>query len=67
MDLTGFPFDVVKCSLVFESFNYNIDEVAMNWTSVGVTKTREKMELADFLLDGIKNWRNQTVINNSNK
>lgn len=27
MELKTFPFDVVKCKLVFESFNYNIEEV----------------------------------------
>ncbi|KFD48741.1 hypothetical protein M514_10371 [Trichuris suis] len=31
MDLTAFPMDTVRCSLTFESFNYNIDEVHMKW------------------------------------
>jgi hypothetical protein len=61
MDLTAFPFDIVACHLIFESFNYNIDEVAMQWTKIGVTKTREEMELADFLLVDMRNWRNVVV------
>ena len=27
MDLTAFPMDVVTCALIFESFNYNAEEV----------------------------------------
>ncbi|CAJ0599297.1 unnamed protein product [Cylicocyclus nassatus] len=58
MDLTRFPFDNVTCSLTFESFNYNTDEVQMAWTPIGVSKMREKMELADYELVDIKNVRN---------
>ncbi|PIO76643.1 Neurotransmitter-gated ion-channel ligand binding domain protein [Teladorsagia circumcincta] len=59
MDLTRFPFDNVTCSLTFESFNYNTDEVQMAWTPTGVSKMREKMELADYELVGINNLRNE--------
>uniref|UniRef100_A0A5S6R2Q7 Neurotransmitter-gated ion-channel ligand-binding domain-containing protein n=1 Tax=Trichuris muris TaxID=70415 RepID=A0A5S6R2Q7_TRIMR len=31
MDLKAFPMDTVRCSLTFESFNYNVDEVHMKW------------------------------------
>ncbi|VDO58010.1 unnamed protein product, partial [Haemonchus placei] len=58
MDLTRFPFDNVTCSLTFESFNYNTDEVQMSWTPSGVSKMRDKMELADYELVDIKNVRN---------
>ncbi|VDK48480.1 unnamed protein product [Anisakis simplex] len=57
MDLTRFPFDNVTCSLTFESFNYNTDEVQMSWSPLGVSKMREKMELADYELTGIENLR----------
>ncbi|KAK6101476.1 Neurotransmitter-gated ion-channel ligand binding domain family protein [Brugia pahangi] len=57
MDLTRFPFDNVTCSLTFESFNYNTDEVQMIWSPLGVSKMREKMELADYELTGIENLR----------
>ncbi|KAI6235920.1 hypothetical protein M3Y95_00102500 [Aphelenchoides besseyi] len=57
MDLTRFPFDNVTCSLTFESFNYNTDEVQMDWSPLGVSKMREKMELADYELDNIENVR----------
>uniref|UniRef100_A0A1I7ZYM6 Ligand-gated ion channel 50 n=1 Tax=Steinernema glaseri TaxID=37863 RepID=A0A1I7ZYM6_9BILA len=58
MDLTRFPFDNVTCSLTFESFNYNTDEVEMSWSDLGVSKMREKMELADYELMDIENVRN---------
>uniref|UniRef100_A0A914VR67 Ligand-gated ion channel 50 n=1 Tax=Plectus sambesii TaxID=2011161 RepID=A0A914VR67_9BILA len=59
MDLTGFPFDTVACHLTFESFNYNTDEVQMNWSPVGVELMREKMELADYALVKRFNYRNE--------
>lgn len=61
MDLTGFPFDTVACHLTFESFNYNTDEVQMNWSPVGVELMREKMELADYALVNRFNYRNEVV------
>ncbi|CAD5214386.1 unnamed protein product [Bursaphelenchus okinawaensis] len=59
MDLTRFPFDNVTCTLTFESFNYNIAEVEMTWSSLGVARMREKMELADYELDRIDNVRHE--------
>ncbi|CAJ0942629.1 unnamed protein product, partial [Mesorhabditis belari] len=53
MDLTRFPFDNVTCSLTFESFNYNTDEVEMQWSPLGVMRMREKIELADYALTNI--------------
>jgi hypothetical protein len=61
MDLTRFPFDNVTCSLTFESFNYNTDEVEMHWSTVGVAKMRDHIELADYLLVDILSDR-QTVV-----
>ncbi|CAI2349624.1 unnamed protein product [Caenorhabditis sp. 36 PRJEB53466] len=57
MDLTKFPFDNVTCSLTFESFNYNTDEVKMDWSENGVQKMRDKMELADYELVDIHKIR----------
>ncbi|KAI6176475.1 hypothetical protein M3Y97_00802000 [Aphelenchoides bicaudatus] len=57
MDLTRFPFDNVTCSLTFESFNYNTDEVEMDWSAIGVAKMRDRMELADYELDRIEKIR----------
>lgn len=31
MDLTNFPMDTQKCSLVYLSFNYNNEEVQLRW------------------------------------
>lgn len=61
MELQGFPFDHVSCELTFESFNYNIDEVKMNWSPIGVDKMRDKMELADYELVQIDKKRTQVV------
>ncbi|KAK5984759.1 hypothetical protein GCK32_018152, partial [Trichostrongylus colubriformis] len=61
LSLLRFPFDNVTCSLTFESFNYNTDEVQMSWTPTGVSKMRDKMELADYELVDIKNVRNVEV------
>lgn len=33
----------------------------MNWTALGVAKPRDKMELADFYLASIVNWRDSVV------
>ncbi|GMS79603.1 hypothetical protein PENTCL1PPCAC_1778, partial [Pristionchus entomophagus] len=33
MDLSNFPMDVQKCNLIYESFNYNNQEVQMNWAA----------------------------------
>ncbi len=52
MDLTGFPFDTVRCLLTFESFTYNTDEVRMHWLN-NVSTMKDKMELADYGLEGI--------------
>lgn len=41
--------------------SYNTDEVQMEWTETGVSKMREKMELADYELVDIKNVRNVEV------
>ncbi|CAI5444325.1 unnamed protein product [Caenorhabditis angaria] len=59
MDLTKFPFDNVTCSLTFESFNYNTDEVKMDWSEKGVQKMRDKMELADYELVDINKIRKE--------
>lgn len=43
------------------NFSYNTDEVQMNWTEIGVSKMREKMELADYELIDIVNIRRTEV------
>jgi hypothetical protein len=43
------------------SFSYNTDEVQMDWTPLGVSKMREKMELADYELTSIENVRKTEV------
>ncbi|CEF66217.1 Gamma-aminobutyric acid A receptor/Glycine receptor alpha family and Neurotransmitter-gated ion-channel transmembrane domain and Neurotransmitter-gated ion-channel family and Neurotransmitter-gated ion-channel ligand-binding domain-containing protein [Strongyloides ratti] len=57
MNLQRFPFDSIKCFLTFESFNYNIQEVSMNWTPNGVSNMKDKMELADYELDHMNSIR----------
>lgn len=41
--------------------SYNTDEVEMSWSTVGVAKMREKIELADYELTDISNKRNKEV------
>lgn len=41
--------------------SYNTDEVEMRWSALGVSKMREKMELADYELVDIENVR-MTVV-----
>uniref|UniRef100_A0A0N5BPR8 Ligand-gated ion channel 50 n=1 Tax=Strongyloides papillosus TaxID=174720 RepID=A0A0N5BPR8_STREA len=57
MNLQRFPFDSITCFLTFESFNYNIQEVSMDWTPNGVSNMKEKMELADYELDHMNSIR----------
>lgn len=52
MDFTSFPMDEQTCLLTFESFNYNNQEVDMQWIS---TKTplillKDQITLPDFVL-----------------
>ncbi|KAL3102242.1 hypothetical protein niasHS_003651 [Heterodera schachtii] len=37
MDLTNFPMDIQMCHLIYESFNYNNQEVRMRWNSLNPT------------------------------
>ena len=60
MDLTAFPFDTVRCLLTFESFTYNTDEVQMHWAKEVLTM-KEKMELADYGLEGIDHTKKSEV------
>lgn len=46
-----FPFDSIQCTLVFESYSFNTDEVRLLWHDVPVTMM-EKIELPDFDLIG---------------
>jgi len=61
MNYVAFPFDVVICELTFESFNYNTEEVKMNWSSNGVKKIREDIELNDYGLDRIEYEQKEAV------
>lgn len=67
MNLVSFPFDVVVCELTFESFNYNTDEVKMQWSETGVKKIRENIELADYALEDIKFVRKEEVASTKHK
>lgn len=49
MDLKMFPFDHQECSLVFESYSYNKQEVELSWHSDPVTFINP-VELPDFQL-----------------
>ena len=61
MNLRLFPFDHIDCTLTFISFNYNTEDVIMSWTEIGVAKMRDKIELADFVLDSLSNKKDQVV------
>ncbi|CAA90065.2 Ligand-gated ion channel 50 [Caenorhabditis elegans] len=49
MDLTKFPMDSIECTLTFESFNYNKDEVFMRWGDPPLTIFKP-IELPDFTM-----------------
>ncbi|VDM42395.1 unnamed protein product [Toxocara canis] len=34
MDLSNFPMDIQTCNLIYESFNYNNQEVRMRWNTI---------------------------------
>ncbi|CAJ0931313.1 unnamed protein product, partial [Mesorhabditis belari] len=55
LDLAQFPMDTQTCGLIYESFNYNNQEVKMKWTSDDGTAVRplDKIVLPDFTLIGI--------------
>nr|CAD2202158.1 unnamed protein product [Meloidogyne enterolobii] len=50
MNLKRFPFDQQKCFLTFESFNYNIGEVRMEWKDSYPVMLLKSIELPDFVL-----------------
>ncbi|KFD72262.1 hypothetical protein M514_01324 [Trichuris suis] len=50
MELQRFPMDVQKCSLTFESFNYNVAEVHMVWADINPISILGATELPDFTL-----------------
>ncbi|KAL3094300.1 hypothetical protein niasHS_004056 [Heterodera schachtii] len=50
MNLKRFPFDQQKCFLTFESFNYNIGEVRMEWNQPYPVMLLKQIELPDFVL-----------------
>ncbi|CAI4225552.1 unnamed protein product [Auanema sp. JU1783] len=47
MDLSKFPIDQIECTLTFESFNYNREEVHMEWNSIPIIQFKD-IELPDF-------------------
>jgi len=49
--------------MIYESFNYNTDEVRMKWSAVGAAPMREKMSIVDYELTGIQTYKNEVVIN----
>uniref|UniRef100_A0A7E4UTZ8 Neur_chan_LBD domain-containing protein n=1 Tax=Panagrellus redivivus TaxID=6233 RepID=A0A7E4UTZ8_PANRE len=54
MDLTNFPMDIQTCLLVYESFNYNNQEVRMRWKTPA--KATGKIVLPDYNLINISSW-----------
>ncbi|TMS40079.1 hypothetical protein L596_006504 [Steinernema carpocapsae] len=50
MNLAKFPMDEQTCSLIYESFNYNIDQVRMQWNSASRTPVNVlgTIQLPDF-------------------
>ncbi|VDP19448.1 unnamed protein product [Soboliphyme baturini] len=55
MDLSSFPLDAQMCTLVYESFNYNSDEVKMRWDKKNVYQLKH-FSLPDFDLVNISTW-----------
>lgn len=47
--LKTFPIDTQKCSLFYESFNHNLAEVEMTWTSNPISILKE-VKLPDYVL-----------------
>lgn len=50
MDLSNFPMDTQSCSLIFESYGYNVAEVQLRWLSFGPVTIADPfaVELPDF-------------------
>ncbi|EJW74230.1 hypothetical protein WUBG_14860, partial [Wuchereria bancrofti] len=55
MDLSNFPMDVQTCYLIYESFNYNNQEVRMRWNTINPNPVYVVSEilLPDFILINI--------------
>lgn len=59
MNLVAFPMDEQQCSLTFESFNYNTEEVRMRWREPRpISLKKPKIQLPDFVL---VNWTGSRV------
>lgn len=50
MDLTTFPMDSISCILTFESYNYNIQEVRMEWNKPSSLILYKDIQLPDYSL-----------------
>ncbi|CAJ0566257.1 unnamed protein product, partial [Mesorhabditis spiculigera] len=61
LDLADFPMDIQECGLIYESFNYNNQEVKMRWTTDDGTAVRTLAEitLPDFTLVGIRTMQKE--------
>lgn len=53
MDLKMFPFDTQQCTLIFESYSYNMQEVKLTWHDEPVT-FMSPVDLPDFSLKSYK-------------
>ncbi|VBB34130.1 unnamed protein product [Acanthocheilonema viteae] len=53
MDLSNFPMDVQTCNLIYESFNYNNQEVRMRWINSNPVYAVNEILLPDFILINI--------------
>lgn len=53
MDLSRFPIDEQVCSLVFESYSYNVATVSVGWMTAAVTvPSASEVTLPDFDIVG---------------
>ncbi|VDN36980.1 unnamed protein product [Cylicostephanus goldi] len=62
MELSNFPLDLQRCLLIYESFNYNNQEVRMRWLEVDQpVRPMEQVVLPDFDLFKISAYRIEEV------
>ncbi|CAJ0601705.1 unnamed protein product [Cylicocyclus nassatus] len=59
MELSNFPLDLQKCGLVYESFNYNNQEVRMRWFDEDPVRPLSPITLPDFDLFRISATRKE--------
>uniref|UniRef100_A0A0M3HRN9 Neur_chan_LBD domain-containing protein n=1 Tax=Ascaris lumbricoides TaxID=6252 RepID=A0A0M3HRN9_ASCLU len=59
MNLRNFPLDTIRCSLIFESYSFNVAEVTLQWlTWSPVSTVKADFSLPDFKMSNITYGRN---------